>query len=364
MKRTTTALLLGLNLALAPLAQAEEEKVLNVYNWSDYIAEDTIANFEKETGIKVRYDVFDSNEVLEAKLLAGNTGYDLVVPSSSFAERQIKAGVFQPLDMTKLPNYKNLDPELMKLLAARDAGNKFLIPWMWGTTGIGYNVDAVKKRFPDAPVGSWDMVLKPENLAKFKDCGVSFLDAPGEVMTTIYNYIGRDTQTQKKEDLEAGVAVMDKLRPSIKYFHSSQYINDLANGEICVSLGWSGDVFIAKSRAEEAKHGVNIEYVVPKEGALIWVDTLALTKDAKHPNNAHLFLDYILRPKVIAAVSDFVHYANGNLAATEFVSDDVKNNPNIYPPPEVKKKLFPNPTNTPAYDRLLTRAWTKIKTGQ
>jgi len=350
--------------APAAATAAAEEPVLNIYNWSDYIAEDTIANFEKETGIKVRYDVFDSNEVLEAKLLAGNTGYDLVVPSASFVARQIQAGIFQALDRAKLPNYKNLDAGIMKVLAGYDPDNKHIVPWMWGTTGIGYNVKKIKERMPDAPIGSWDMVFKPEVVSKFKDCGVTMLDAPAEVFPSALRYLGLPTASQTEENLKKVEALVMGVRPNIKYFHSSQYINDLANGEVCMVLGWSGDVFIARDRAEEAKNGNEIAYFIPKEGALMWFDTMGIPKDAKHPDNAHKFLDYILRAKVIAAVTNTVNYANGNAAATEFVNEDIRKDVSVYPDDATKANLFPNAVNSPEYDRLSTRAWTRIKTNQ
>ncbi|MFO1434902.1 MAG: polyamine ABC transporter substrate-binding protein [Gammaproteobacteria bacterium] len=350
--------------AAAPAAGGDEEKVLNIYNWSDYIAEDTIPNFEKETGIKVRYDVFDSNEILEAKLLAGKTGYDLVVPTANFLARQVKAGVFQKLDKAALTNYSNLDPDMMATLAKYDPENGYSVPWMWGTTGIGYNVAKIKEKMPDAPIGSWDMVLKPENAAKFADCGITMLDAPTEIMASVLKYLGKDPASEDPKDLEAATALMMQIRPHIKYFHSSQYINDLANGEICLVVGWSGDVFIAKSRAKEAGQGIDINYFIPQQGAEVWFDLMAMTADAPHPKNATLFLNYILRPEVIAGVSNFVTYANANKNATQFVTDEIKNNPAIYPPPEVKAKLFPNPIHSAEYDRELTRAWTKIKTGQ
>ena len=346
----------------APVADGEQ--VLNIYKWSDYIAEDTIANFEKETGIKVRYDVFDSNEVLEAKLLAGNTGYDIVVPTANFVARQIQAGVFQALDKTKLPNYKNLDPDIMKVLAAYDPDNQHVLPWMWGTTGVGYNVKMIKDRMPDAPIGSWDMIFKPEVLAKFKDCGVSILDAPAEVFQTALRYLELPTGSQAEDDLKKAEALVMSIRPSIKYFHSSQYINDLANGELCLVLGWSGDIFQARDRAREAKKGNEIAYFIPKQGALLWVDTTAIPKDAPHAANAYKFLDYIMRPEVIAAVSNQVHYANGNAAATLLVDEAIRNDKSVYPEPETKNKLFPNVVNTPEYDRLATRTWTRIKTNQ
>ncbi|MSQ69638.1 MAG: polyamine ABC transporter substrate-binding protein [Gammaproteobacteria bacterium] len=351
--------------AAAPApAVAAGEQVLNIYNWSDYIAADTIANFEKETGIKVRYDVFDSNEVLEAKLLAGNTGYDIVVPSASFVARQIKAGIFQPLDKSKLPNYANLDPELMKILAGYDAGNQHIVPWLWGTTGIGYNVKKIKERMPDAPIGSWDLILKPEILAKFKDCGVTMLDTPAETIPTSLRYLGLPTGSQDAANLAKAEALMMSVRPSVKYFHSSQYINDLANGEICLVMGWSGDVFIARDRAAEAKNGNEIAYFIPREGALMWFDTMGIPKDAKHAENAYKFLDYVMRPKVMAAVTNQVKYANGNAASTEYVEEAVREDPAIYPNAATKKNLFPNVVNTSDYERLVTRAWTRIKTNQ
>ena len=343
---------------------ASGDNVLNIYNWSDYIAPDTIANFEKETGIKVRYDVFDSNEVLEAKLLAGTTGYDIVVPSASFVARQIQAGVFQSLDKSKLTNYKNLDTDVMKVLAGYDPNNEHVVPWMWGTTGVGYNVKMIKDRMPDAPLGSWDMIFKPEVAAKFKDCGVSTLDAPSEVFPSSLRYLGLPTGSQTEENLQKAAQLVMGLRPSVKYFHSSQYINDLANGELCLVLGWSGDIFQARDRAAEAKNGNQIAYFIPKEGALLWVDTMAIPKDAKHAANAYKFLDYVMRPEVIAAVSNTVHYANGNAAATPLVDEAIRNDKAVYPDPELKSKLFPNVVNTPEYDRLVTRAWTKIKTNQ
>ena len=349
---------------MAGVATAAEEKVLNVYNWSDYIAEDTVANFEKRTGIKVNYDVFDSNEVLEAKLLAGNSGYDVVVPSAGFLERQIKAGVFMKLDKSKLTNYGNLDKEILKRVAAHDPGNEHAVPYMWGTTGIGYNVNKVKEALPNAPVDSWDMLFKPEVVSKLASCGVTLLDAPTEVFSSVMTYIGRDPNSQKKEDVDAFEKFMMKVRPYIKYFHSSQYINDLANGEICVAMGWSGDVLIARDRADEAKQGVEIAYTIPKEGAVIWFDSLAIPADAPHPNNALKFINYILEPKVVAAISNYVFYANGNAASMPYVDDDVKNDPGIYPSEAVKAKLFPDLADTPKFTRLLTRAWTKIKTGQ
>lgn len=354
---------LGVIATMSSGALAEEEKVLNVYNWSDYIAEDTIKKFEEKTGIKVNYDVFDSNEVLEGKLLAGNTGYDIVVPTGSFLERQITAGVFAELDKGKLKNYGNLDEKILERVAAHDPENGHAIPYLWGTTGIGYNINKVKETMPDAPVDSWDMLFNPDVVSKFAGCGVTLLDAPTEVFANLMGYLGRDPNSDKKEDVKLFEEHMLKVRPHIKYFHSSQNINDLANGEICVSMGWSGDMLQSRDRAAEASQGVEIAYAIPKEGAVIWFDNLAIPSDAPHPENAHLFLDFVMEPEVAAAISNYVFYANGNSASLPNVIDDVKTDPGIYPSDEVKSKLFPDLARSAKFTRLLTRAWTKVKTG-
>ena len=358
------ALAAGALLLAGTAALAQEEKVLNVYNWSDYIADDTIAKFEAETGIHVNYDVYDSNEILEAKLLAGNSGYDVVVPSANFLERQIAAGIFATLDKSKLPNLKNMDPAGMAAVAVHDPDNAHSVPYMTFTIGIGYNVDKLKERLGDVPVNTWDVVFKPENAKKLQDCGIAFLDSPSEIMASALKYLGKDPNSESPDDLKAASDLMMSIRPYVRYFHSSQYIDDLGNGEICVAVGYSGDVFIAKDSAEKANAGVKVDYVIPKEGALSSFDLLAIPAEAQHPDNAHKFIDFMMRPEIIAAVSDFVFYANLNKEATQFVSDDVKNNPNIYPPDDVKKNLFALKAHTPDYDRELTRAWTRIKTGQ
>lgn len=346
-------------------AFAQEEKVLHVYNWSDYIAEDTVANFEKETGIKVVYDVFDSNEVLEAKLLAGNTGFDLVVPSSDFLARQIQAGVFQTLDKSKLPNLSNMDPDIMKILADKDPDNAHSIPYLGGTTGIGFNPKKVAEVMgPDFKMDSWDAVLKPENLSKLKKCGVSFLNAPTEIMSTVLHYIGKDPNSTNAADYKEAGKLLSTLRPYITYFHSSQYINDLANGDICVAIGWSGDVMQAKKRADEAKNGVTVDYVIPKEGALVFYDMLAIPSDAKHPENAHAFINYLMKPEVIAKVSNYVSYASGNKASVPLVDAVIRNNPNIYPPAELKAKMFALKVLPAKINREITREWTKVQTGK
>lgn len=367
MRTTLKRALLGAAVALtvSATAQAAEEPVVHVYNWSDYIAEDTLENFTKETGIKVVYDVFDSNEVLEAKLLAGNTGYDVVVPSASFLGRQIKAGVFQPLDRAKLPNYKNLDKALMERLEIVDPGNKYAVPYLWGTTGIGYNVGKVKAALgDDAPVDSWDLVFKPENMAKLKGCGVAMLDAPTEIMAAALKYLGLDPNSTEKKDYDKATELLLSVRPYITYFHSSQYINDLANGDICVAVGWSGDILQARDRADEAGNGVEVAYSIPKEGAAMWFDMMAIPADAKRPDNAHKFINFILRPDVIAGISNYVAYANGNEASLPMVDDEVKNDESIYPSAEAKKNLYTFKVLPVSVDRIITRAWTKVKTGK
>ena len=346
-------------------AVAQEEKVLHVYNWSDYIAEDTVASFEKETGIKVVYDVFDSNEVLEAKLLAGTTGFDVVVPSSDFLARQIQAGVFASLDKSKLPNLVNMDPDIMKLLQDKDPDNAHSIPYLGGTTGIGFNPKKVAEVMgPDFKMDSWDAVLKPENISKLSKCGVSFLNAPTEIFATTLHYMGKDPNSTSAADYKEAGKMLSALRPYITYFHSSQYINDLANGDICVAIGWSGDVMQAKARAEEAKNGVEVDYVIPKEGALIFYDMLAVPKDAKHPENAMAFINYLMKPDVIAKISNYVSYASGNKASLPLVDAAIRNNPNIYPTDEMKRKMFTLKVLPQKVNREITREWTKVKTGK
>lgn len=356
--------------AAAPAAQGGS-KVLNVYNWSDYIGEDTIAGFQAETGIKVTYDVFDSNEVLEAKLMAGNTGYDIVVPSLTFLSRQVQAGVFQEIDKSRLSNYGNLDPEFMALLAQNDPGNAHSLPYLWGTTGIGYNAQKVKEVLgEDAPVDSWALVFEPANLAKLKGCGVAILDTPSEIIPPVLQYLGEEPNSFDEAVIQKGVDRLRELRPHITYFHSSQFINDLANGDICVAVGWSGDIIQAQARAAEAaeanpgKPAVEVAYSIPKEGAPMWFDMLAIPKDARNVDNAYLFLDYLMRPDVMAGIQNYVMYASANTAALPMVDEAVLGDPGIYPDEETKAKLFTLAVLPPEVDRLFTRHWTTLKTGQ
>jgi len=348
-----------------PAAAAGSGGELNVYNWSDYIGETTVEDFQKATGITVRYDVYDSNETLEAKLMAGNTGYDIVVPTGSFLGRQIQAGIYQEIDKSKLKNYGNLDPQILQALAAFDPDNKHAVPYFWGTVGIGFNVDKIKERLGDnAPVDSLDLLFKPEYADKLKDCGISMLDAPSDMFQTALKYLGKDPHSKSEEDYAAVEQLFAGIRQDVKYFHSSQYINDLANGELCAVIGWSGDVFIAAARADEAKNNVHLDYRIPKEGSLVWVDSLAIPKDAKNVDNALKFIDYLNDPQVAANGVNYVSYASPNTAALPMNNDDIKGNSSIYPTDDVKKNLFSDMQADPDLERLRTRTWTKIKTGQ
>ncbi|AFJ55874.1 MAG: polyamine ABC transporter substrate-binding protein [Pseudomonas sp.] len=358
-----TLLALSLMGAMAGAAQADN-KVLHVYNWSDYIAPDTIANFEKESGIKVVYDVFDSNETLEAKLLAGKSGYDIVVPSNSFLAKQIKAGVYQELDKSKLSNYGNLNKSLLKAVSVSDPDNKHAFPYMWGSMGIGYNPEKVKAALGVDKIDSWDVLMKPENIAKLKSCGVSFLDSPTEMLPVALHYLGLPTDTTKKADLKQAEDLFMKIRPSIGYFHSSKYISDLANGNICVAVGYSGDIEQAKTRAAEAGGKVKIAYDIPKEGAGSFFDMVAIPKDAENVEAAYAFMNYLLKPDVMAAITNSVRFPNGNEKATALVDKDITSDPGIYPSAEVQSKLYAIADMPAATQREMTRSWTKIKSGK
>jgi putrescine transport system substrate-binding protein len=352
----------ALTFLAAPSAGAQEN-VVKVYNWSDYIDPDILAQFTEKTGIKVVYDVFDSNDILETKLLAGSTGYDVVVPSGNFLANQIKAGVFAELDKSKLPNWKNLDPKLMARVAKYDPGNEHAFIYMWGTTGIAYNVDKIKERMADAPVDSWDMIFKPEIIKKFADCGIYALDAPDEVIPAALNYLGLDPDSKDPEVIAQGAALVKSIRPYIRKFHSSETINAIANGDICLALMWSGDAGIAASRAEESGNGVKVEYSIPTQGAQLWLDMMAMPKDAPNPDAAYAFMNYILDPEVIAKASDFVTYPNGNAASVPLVDEALRDDPNVYPPPEVMEKLFVVTPNNQRQQKALTRLWTDIVAG-
>lgn len=366
------ALALGVTLAgcggappavTGPAGPVAEDKVLNVLNWSDYIAPDTLERFTRETGIKVNYDVFDSNEVLETKLLTGRTGYDVVVPTDYFLERQAKQGILLPIDKSRLPNLKNLDPAVLKRLEGADPGNRFGLPYAGVITGIGYNVAKIRKALGNVPVDSWAIVFDPKYAAKLKDCGFTMLDQEGEILFSAKIWLGIDTASERPEDLAAVEAMLLKVRPYVRYFHSSQYINDLANGEICIAIGWSGDFLQARDRAREAGKGVDIDFAVPKEGALQSFDMLAMPADAPHPGNAHRFIDFLLRPEVAAEFVKFRKFPPGNLAAERLVDPELRADPLIFPPPDVEQRLRPHRAESLTYTRYANRAWTRIRTG-
>ncbi len=366
MPRKFTKLLAVCLACTATAVAAAEEPVVNVYNWSDYIAEDTLQQFEAATGIKVVYDVYDANEVLEAKLLAGASGYDVIFPSAQpFAERHISAGLYRSLERDKLPHYGNLDPDILGALAGSDPGNAHLVPYMWGTTGIGYNVRKVREILGDeAPLDSWRLIFDPAIAKRLAGCGISVLDDEQEALAAALIYLGKDPNSTDPADIEAAAEAFAQVRPYIRYFHSSQYINDLANGDLCVAHGYSGDVLQARDRADEADNGVEVAFTIPREGAILWIDVMAIPVDAPHPDNAHRFIDFLLQPEVIADISNYVAYANANSAATPLLDEEVRDDPGIYPPAAVKARLVTAKVMPQQLQRLRVRTWTRIKTGQ
>lgn len=362
LKKTTVVALLSAGIFSSATSSAEE--VLRMYNWSDYIAEDTLANFQKETGIRVIYDVFDSNEILEAKLLSGRSGYDVVVPSNSFLAKQIQAGVFMKLDRSKLSNYDNLNSKLMTQLQSADPGNEHAVPYLWGTNGIGYNIDKVKEVLgEDVPVNSLELVFNPKYASKLAECGLTMLDSSDEMIPQALLYLGLDPNSHSAADYKKAGEVIAKVRPYITYFHSSRYITDLANGDVCVAYGFSGDVFQAAARADEVGNGVNINYVIPKEGANLWFDMLAVPADASNKANAYTFINYLMRPDVIAEITNYVAYANGNKAAEKLVDEEILANVAIYPTQEVLDGLYIQGIRPLKAQRAMTRVWTKVKSG-
>ena len=346
------------------LAAAKSGKVLNLYIWSDYLAADTLSNFEKQTGIKVYVAYFDTNETLETKLLAGSSGYDVVVPTASYFERQIKAGVYQALDKSKLPNLKNMDPQLMLLVAMHDPNNAHGLIYLWGTNGLGYNEKMVKAIVPNEPLDSWKLIFDPAYASKLAKCGISILDSPAEVLRAVYNYLGKDPNSQKAEDLVAAEAVLLKIRPYIRNINSSEYIEALANGDLCLSLGYSGDVLQSRDRAHEANKGIDIKYFVPKEGTILWFDMLAVPKDAPHSDSAYAFLNYVMQPEVMASISNFKRFANANAASLPLIDKAVTGDPIIYPTPDDRKRLSVQLADSSDQTRAITRVWQRFKTGQ
>ena len=348
-------------LAAGTAAGAEE---VRVYNWSDYIDESLLAKFEEETGIELVYDVFDSNEVLETKMLAGSSGYDVVVPTGSFLSRQIQAGVFQKLDYDAMPNSANLWDLIKERTQKYDPGNEYAINYMWGTTGLGINVAKVKEALgEDAPVDSLDLIFKPENMEKLASCGVMVLDAPTEMIPAALTYLGEDPDSKDPDVIAKTEEVLMAVRPYISKFHSSEYINALANGDICLAFGWSGDILQARDRAAEADNGVEVEYHIPKEGALMWFDEMAIPADAPNPEGAMKFLNFIMDAQNMAAASNYVYYANGNKASQEFLNEDVIGDPAIYPDEATMNNLYTVTAYDPKVQRVVTRLWTKIKSG-
>ena len=361
MRSTLKSLIIAVALAAAASAQAA---TVHIYNWSDYIGEDTLEAFEKETGIQPVYDVFDSNETLEGKLLAGRSGYDVVVPSNHFLGKQIRAGAFQKLDKSRLDNWDKLDPALLKQLERNDPGNAYGVPYLWGTNGIGYNVEKVKAVLGVERIDSWAAIFEPENAEKLASCGIAFLDSADEMIPAMLNYLGLDPNSQDPDDYRKAEEKLLAVRPHVRYFHSSKYISDLANGNICVAAGYSGDVFQAAARAEEAGKGIDIAYSIPREGGNLWFDMLAIPADSGNVEQAHAFINYLLRPEVIAAVSDYVGYANPNLEAGSLMDQEVRQDPAVYPPQQVLDRLYVSAELPPKVQRLMTRSWTRIKSGQ
>jgi putrescine transport system substrate-binding protein len=342
-----------------------QSKVLNIYNWSDYIAPDTIANFEKETGIKVRYDNFDNNEILHAKLVAGKTGYDIVVPSSNWARLQIEGGLLAKLDKSKLPNLKNMDPAVQSQLANLDPGNQYMVNWLWGFTTIGINVDKVKAALGNEPMPAnvWELALNPKYVSKLKSCGVSFLDSASEIVPAVLHYLGKDAYSRTAADYAAAAAVLKEVRPHVTLFSSSGYINDMASGSICMALGWSGDINIARNRAIQGKTGQNIQALIPPNGGLLFFDSMVIPADAPNIDNAHAFMNYIMRPEVHAAITNQVFYANPNSESRKFIKPEVANNPTVFPTAADMAKMVPPKSLNNDMRRLQTRTFTTFKTG-
>ncbi len=356
------ACLLGVCL-LSTQTLSAEDKVLNIYNWADYIAPDTIANFEQEYGIRVNYDLYDSTEVVEAKLLAGNTGYDVVMHATRYSARLIPIGVYQPLDRSKLSLWHNQDPWVLDIMAGYDPGNRYGLPYMWGTTGYAINRRMVRERMPDAPLGSAAMLFDPAVVARFADCGVSLLDEPTDVIPMVLQYLGYDPNSLVAEEIAAAEAQLKSVRPFIRYFSSTKMINDLPNQDVCVAMSWSGDYAQAMNRALEVGAQVELAYYAPREGTMYWFDGVFIPADAPHPDNAHLFLNYLLRPEVIAEISNVTHYANANLASLPLMNPAVANDPATYPPVQARANAAIGYIFGPKEERRRTRAWSRVKTG-
>ena len=348
----------------APRQASAEEPVVNVYNWADYIGPTTLADFERNTGIRVNYDTYDSNEILETKLLTGRAGYDVVVPSLTNFERLARTGAFRKLDKSQLPNLANMDPWVQRNMAVSDPGNDFAVNYMWGTVGIGYVPKLVAKALGTPTIDSWSAVFDPAVAAKLASCGIALLDAPEDVFDSALVYLGRDPNSETAEDLAAAEAVLQGVRPYLRYIDAYRHVDDLASGEICVALSWNGQIIQARERGAAAVVPVEVAYANPREGSTLWFDAIAIPADAPHPGNAHKFLNFLMEPEVIAAISAQIRYANGNAAALEYMADGLKNDPSVYPSAEFVRSLHPVKATTQAYSREMNRAWTRVKTGQ
>ncbi|MDX5332071.1 MAG: polyamine ABC transporter substrate-binding protein [Caulobacteraceae bacterium] len=364
MKGGLAAASLAVAALLAGCSQGDDQQTVRIYNWSDYIDPEILETFTTETGVATVYDTFDSNEVLETKMLQGGTGYDVVTPSNHNIPRYIEAGAIAELDKSKLPNLANLSPEIMAYMDPFDPGGRYTVPYMWGTIGIGYNPKLVAERLPGVEITSWSVLFQPENIAKLADCGVHFLDASEDMYAVALNYMGRDPNSTAVADYEAATQMLMAVRPHVRKFHSSEYVNALANGDICVAIGYSGDVFQAADRASEAGAGVEVAYVIPSEGSQVWFDVFAIPADAPNPEAAYTFLNYMLRPEIAAQASNYTAYANANAAATALVDEEVRTNPAIYPTPEVMEKLFVTTAKGQDLVREVNRLWTRVQTGQ
>jgi len=361
----TINVLVASGLILGATSAMAEDRVVNIYNWSDYVDPAMLEQFTKETGIKVVYDVYDNNDIVETKLLAGGSGYDIVVPTDSNMSRQIKAGTLMPLDKSKLPNLVHIWPFIAEKLGTYDPGNAYSVDYMWGTVGLGINLDKVNERLgEDVDLESWKLLFDPQYAAKLADCGIYVLDAPEDVFQSVLAYLGLNPDSKDPADIEKAGEVVKAVRPYIQKFHSSEYINALANGDICLAMGYSGDILQARDRAAEAANGVTVDYLIPGEGALMWFDSFVIPADAPHPDEAHAFIDFMLRPEVAAANSDFVFYANGNIDSQPLLSEDIIADEAVYPSQETLDRLFTSTTYDPKVQRLITRLWTSIKAGQ
>jgi putrescine transport system substrate-binding protein len=351
--------LLGAGLSMS----VQANQVVNFYNWADYVDPSVLEAFEQQSGVEVRYDVFDTNEVLETKMLTGRSGYDVVVPTGAFLERQLPAGVYLKLDKSKIPNLVNVDPDIAAKIDVHDQGGQFSVPYTWGTIGLGYNAGMLKQRLGDQALDSWDILFKPELLAKLEDCGVSMLNSPAEMVSVALNYLGLDPNSEAKSDLKQAVSLLNGIRPHIRQFSSSDYGNNLSNGDTCLAVGYNGDILMAQSAAIEADNGVELGYIIPKEGTMIWFDLMAIPADAPHPEAAYKFINFLLEPSSAAGISNYSYFAVPNIKVTPLLSESIASDPSIYPTQEVKDKLFSQKAHSPKFDRRLSREWTNFKAG-